>query len=72
MIRIMNSDFTSKLEHIIGQLKIEVSSLRTGRASPALVEDLEIDYYGTKTPLKRAPQRRSHSLQGESTYSPFI
>lgn len=48
----MNSDFTSKLEKIIGQLKIEVSSLRTGRASPALVEDLEIDYYGTKTPLK--------------------
>ena len=26
--------------------------LRTGRATPALVEDLEVDYYGAKTPLK--------------------
>ena len=26
--------------------------MRTGRATPALVEDLEVDYYGAKTPLK--------------------
>lgn len=30
----------------------EIVSLRTGRANPALVEDLEIDSYGFKTPLK--------------------
>ena len=45
-------EFKSKLEKIIEHLKIEIASLRTGRASPALVEDLEVDYYGTKTPLK--------------------
>lgn len=45
-------DFKVKLEKIIEHLKIEITSLRTGRASPALVEDLEVDYYGTKTPLK--------------------
>ena len=46
------SEFKSKLEKIIEYLKTEIASLRTGRASPALVEDLEVDYYGTKTPLK--------------------
>lgn len=41
-----------KLEKIIERLKSEIASLRTGRATPALVEDLEVDYYGSKTPLK--------------------
>jgi len=45
-------DFKQKLEKIIEHLKSEVVSFRTGRASPALVEDLEVDYYGAKTPLK--------------------
>ncbi len=44
--------FRQKLEKIFERLKGEVASLRTGRATPALVEDLEVDYYGTKTPLK--------------------
>lgn len=45
-------DLTKKLEKIVEHLKQEASSLRTGRASPALVEDLEVECYGTKTPLK--------------------
>lgn len=45
-------EFKQKLEKIIEHLKIEVAGLRTGRATPALVENLEIDYYGTKTPLR--------------------
>ncbi len=46
------NDLKQKLEKIIEKLKGEISGLRTGRASPALVEDLEVDYYGSKTPLK--------------------
>lgn len=38
--------------HIIERLRSEISSLRTGRATSALIEDLEVDYYGSKTPLK--------------------
>lgn len=45
-------DFKLKLDKIIERLKSEISSLRTGRATPALIEDLEVDYYGSKTPLK--------------------
>lgn len=45
-------DFKQKLGKVVERLKNEVASLRTGRASPALVENLEVDYYGSKTPLK--------------------
>jgi ribosome recycling factor len=30
----------------------EISALRAGRATPLLVEDIEVDSYGTKSPLK--------------------
>lgn len=45
-------EFRQKLGKVVERLKNEVTSLRTGRASPALVENLEVDYYGSKTPLK--------------------
>jgi ribosome recycling factor len=34
-------------------LKKELGSFRTGRANPALVENVSVDYYGTSTPLKQ-------------------
>ena len=34
------------------RFKAEIAALRTGRANPALVENLPIDSYGVKTPLK--------------------
>ena len=45
-------DLKQKGSSIIEHLMSEISSLRTGRATPALIENLEVDYYGTKTPLK--------------------
>lgn len=45
-------DIKQKLESIFEHLRHETASLRTGRATSALVEQLEVDYYGTKTPLK--------------------
>ncbi len=45
-------DFKQKGNKIIEHLKLELASLRTGRATSALIEDLEVDYYGAKTPLK--------------------
>jgi len=46
------TDLKSKLERTIEWFRGEISSLRTGRATPALVEDLEVEYYGSKSPLK--------------------
>lgn len=37
-----------KMEKSIESLRINLGTLRTGRASPALVENLECDYYGDK------------------------
>ncbi len=46
------NDLKSSMEKIVDRLRSEVGSLRTGRATPALVEELVVDYYGAKTPLK--------------------
>ena len=35
-----------KMEEIISMVKSDVSSIRTGRATPALVEDIIVDAYG--------------------------
>lgn len=34
----------------------EFKSIRTGRANPALIENIRVDYYGTPTPLKQLAQ----------------
>jgi len=41
----------SKMKKTIEALTKELSSIRTGRASPALVEHIKIDYHGVITPL---------------------
>lgn len=42
-----------KMKKAIEAVSREFSEIRTGRASPALVEGLHIDYYGTPTLLKQ-------------------
>lgn len=41
------------LENAVVSLQNELKNIRTGRANPSIVEDLQIDYFGTKTPLKQ-------------------
>jgi ribosome recycling factor len=41
------------LEKIVEHFRDEMGKLRTGRANPSLVENVLVDYYGTKTPLKQ-------------------
>ncbi len=41
-----------QFQQVIEHLRKEISNLRTGRATPALVEDIMIEAYGTKQPLK--------------------
>jgi ribosome recycling factor len=43
---------TADFDKAIEYLKQDITSLRTGRATPALVEDIKIEAYGTKQPLK--------------------
>ena len=46
---LINAD--SKMKKTIEALTKELSSIRTGRASPALVEHIKVDYHGVITPL---------------------
>ncbi len=42
-----------KMEKSIEALKNSLSTLRTGRASPALLSGVMVDYYGEKTPINQ-------------------
>ena len=44
-------DASRRMDMAIEFLKRDLQSVRTGRASPALVENLPADYYGVPTPL---------------------
>ena len=43
----------SKMSKAIEVAKEDFSGIRTGRANPALVNRLQVDYYGTPTPLQQ-------------------
>lgn len=47
------SDCESKMEKALDALHDELKTMRTGRASTALVEGIKADFYGTPTPLKQ-------------------
>ena len=56
------------LEKSVENFKTEIGKIRTGRANSALVENIMVDYYGNKTPLKQvagisAPEPRLIVIQ---------
>lgn len=46
------SDAEKKMQASLEALRTELGGIRTGRANPALVENIRIDYHGIPTPLK--------------------
>lgn len=46
-------DARRKIKKAVEVTALEFGSIRTGRASTALVERLQVDYYGTPTPLNQ-------------------
>ena len=47
------SDSREKMAKAVSHTQHEMAAVRTGRASPALIENLRVDYYGAETPLKQ-------------------
>lgn len=47
------SDTRERMHKAVDHVKVEFSGVRTGRAAPALVEKLKVDYYGTDVPLQQ-------------------
>ena len=61
-------DVNHRMDRTIEAFRRDLGQLRTGRAAPALIEDLSIDYYGSATPLKQiasisAPDARAIMVQ---------
>ena len=53
MLEVINKDAKSYMDKSLIALGNELSKLRTGRAHASLVENIQVDYYGTKTPLSQ-------------------
>lgn len=51
MINDVIADAKSRFHKAIEATRHEFSSIRTGRASPALLEQIRVDYYGVPTPI---------------------
>ncbi|RLA78236.1 MAG: ribosome recycling factor [Deltaproteobacteria bacterium] len=46
-------DCEGRMKKAVGALERDLSKVRTGRASVALVDDIKVEYYGTPTPIKQ-------------------
>ena len=47
-----NTKMAASVEHLSGEMR----GLRSGRATPALVENIKVDYYGNPTPISQMAQ----------------
>jgi ribosome recycling factor len=47
------ADAEHRMQQAVEALRRDLSTIRTGRASPALIEHLPVDYYGAPTPLQQ-------------------
>jgi ribosome recycling factor len=53
MIKDVMDDAESRMGKALDALRRDLGSIRTGRASPSLVERISVDYYGTATPINQ-------------------
>ncbi len=52
-IEIIMEETTDRMDSAIKHLETELSKLRAGKATPALLDGIKVDYYGVNTPLNQ-------------------
>ena len=52
-VQLVVEDATEGMDKAIRSLRVELQKVRTGRANPALLDGIQVDYYGTPTPLNQ-------------------
>ncbi len=67
-IDLLLEDAKERMAKSVDAIRHEFGSVRTGRASPALLDRIGVDYYGAVTPLKQlatvnAPEARMLTIQ---------
>ena len=68
MVEDVFADVEHRMKSAVEALQRELQTVRTGRASPTLVERLQVDYYGDTQPLQNiaaihAPDARTLTIQ---------
>src|SRR5919204_3925128 len=68
LIDVLLADARERMSKSVESIRHEFGTVRTGRASPALLDRVTVDYYGTATPLKQlatisAPEARLLTVQ---------
>lgn len=53
LIKLILDDAGEKMDKALEHLRGELNTIRAGRATPAMVENLKVDYYGSQTPLNQ-------------------
>ncbi|MCK4832780.1 MAG: ribosome recycling factor, partial [Anaerolineales bacterium] len=53
MIKGMLKDASERMSGAIDALKSDLAGIRTGRATPGLVQGVKVEYYGVPTPLNQ-------------------
>ena len=53
MINEIKQDAQARMEKSLEALKSHISKIRTGRAQPSLLDGLQVEYYGSQTPLRQ-------------------
>ncbi len=51
MLKDLYKDVEARMQGAIQALEDDIAGIRTGRANPGLVERLQVEYYGSATPL---------------------
>ena len=53
MISDIRKDAEVRMDKCVEAFKTQISKIRTGRASPSLLDGIVVEYYGTPTPLQQ-------------------
>lgn len=53
MIDEVTEDAAERMDKSLLALNSAFAKIRTGRANPAILDNIEVDYYGTSTPIKQ-------------------
>ncbi|SKA64678.1 ribosome recycling factor [Succinivibrio dextrinosolvens] len=56
MLNDVHKNAESRMNKAIESLDVRLSKIRTGRAQPALLDGIMVDYYGSQTPLRQVAQ----------------
>jgi len=54
MLQDIIKDANMRMDKTVASFKVDLTKIRTGRAHPSLLDHVQVDYYGTMTPIPKA------------------